>query len=98
MDGILSEDGDGVLIRVKAVPGASRDQIAGPLGDRLKVRVAAPPEEGKANKAIGALLAKTLEVSKDRVQLVKGQTSAEKLWRVDHMTIDEAARSFGLKE
>jgi len=48
------------LIAVKAVPGAARDEIAGLLGERLKVRVAAPPEDGKANEAICRVLAAAL--------------------------------------
>lgn len=46
----------GVEIRLKVVPGASRSGVVGELGDRLKVRVAAPPEGGKANTAIEELL------------------------------------------
>jgi uncharacterized protein (TIGR00251 family) len=42
----------GVEVRLKVVPGASRSAVAGLLGDRLKVRIAAPPEGGKANQAI----------------------------------------------
>jgi uncharacterized protein (TIGR00251 family) len=71
-----------VLIRVKAVPGASRDQIAGVLGDRLKVKVAAPPEGGKANKAICAIIAKELGVKPAQVEIVSGASSAEKVVRV----------------
>ena len=41
--------GDDLEIRVKAVPGAKREEIAGALGDRLKIRVAQPPEGGRAN-------------------------------------------------
>lgn len=47
----------GVELRLKVVPGASRSAIAGELGDRLKVRIAAPPEGGKANRAVEDLLA-----------------------------------------
>ena len=47
-------------IRVKAVPGSSRSRIAGVLGDRLKIQVAAPPEDGKANKAVAEVLAQWL--------------------------------------
>jgi uncharacterized protein (TIGR00251 family) len=71
-----------VLICVKAVPGASRDQIAGVLGDRLKVKVAAPPEGGKANKAICAIIAKELGVKPAQVEIVSGASSAEKVVRV----------------
>lgn len=53
----LREVAGGVEVRLKVVPGASRAGVAGALGDRLKVRVAAPPEGGKANAAVEALLA-----------------------------------------
>ena len=54
---MISRDGGDVLIRVKVVPGASRAGIAGVLGDRLKVRVSAPAEGGRANKAVCAVIA-----------------------------------------
>src|SRR5688500_13727470 len=47
----LRATADGVEIRLKAVPGARRSQIAGVLGDRLKLRIAAPPADGQANRA-----------------------------------------------
>ena len=48
------------LLPIKAVPGARRNTIVGPLGTRLKVRIAAPPEDGKANRAIRRLIADAL--------------------------------------
>lgn len=71
-----------VLIRVKAVPGASRDSIAGVLGDRLKVRVNAPPEGGKANKAICKLLAKSLKLNPSQIQIHAGHTNPEKTIKI----------------
>ena len=62
------------------MPGASRSGIAGVLGDRLKVRVAAPPEEGKANRALVALLQEWLETSD--VEIVAGLGSPEKTVRI----------------
>lgn len=53
---VFTSDGSDTLIRIKAVPGASRDSLAGLLGDRLKIRITAAPEDGKANKAICRLL------------------------------------------
>ncbi len=47
-----------ITLKVKVVPGASRTQLSGWLGDMLKVRVSAPPEKGKANAAVEALLAR----------------------------------------
>ena len=68
--------GGGIEIRIKAVPGASRSQIVGPLGDRLKVRLAAPPKGGKANRAVIDLLAAWL--GDVQVELTAGLGHAEK--------------------
>lgn len=81
-DTTLDDGRAAVLIAVKAVPGASRDAVAGRLGERLKVRVAAPPEGGKANKAICALLAAELGVRPSDVEVVQGHGRAEKVVRV----------------
>jgi len=80
-DFIHQADAD-VLLAVKAVPGASRDQITGQLGGRLKIKVAAPPEAGKANKAICRLLAEALGVPAGRVSIDSGQSRPEKIIRV----------------
>jgi len=86
-----SPDGTASLVRVKAVPGASSDAVAGLLGDRLKVRVAAPAEGGRANEAIAALLAGALGVGRRDVQLVEGPTQARKTFRVDGLSPAEVA-------
>ncbi len=76
-------------LQVKVVPGASRDDIAGWLGDALKVRVSAPPEKGKANAAVCKLLAKQLGLWKGAVTVVQGHGSAQK--RLAIKGIDAAA-------
>lgn len=70
-------------LRVKVVPGAKRDEIVGPLGDRLKVRVAAPPEGGKANKAVCKLIAERLGVKPSTVRVVVGQANPEKTLEIE---------------
>ena len=70
----------GLELAIKVVPGASRSGIAGVLGDRLKVRVAAPPEGGKANRALVEVLARWLGVRD--VEIIAGHSSAEKIVRV----------------
>jgi len=88
-----ARDGDdGALLSIKAVPGAKRNQIAGPLGDRLKVKVSAPPEGGKANEAICALLASALGVKSRDVAVVGGATNPEKSIRVRGLSASEVAR------
>ena len=78
----IEQVGEDVLIWVKAVPGASRDEIAGVVGDRLKIRISAPPEAGKANKAICKLLASVIGVKLKRVSIDSGQTNPEKIVRI----------------
>jgi uncharacterized protein (TIGR00251 family) len=83
-------------ISVKAVPGASRDQIVGPLGDRLKIKVAAPPEGGKANAAIGALIAGALGLRPRQVEVVAGHASAEKVVEVRGLPEAQVRERLGL--
>ncbi len=64
----------GLAFFVKVVPNASRDQIVGLLGDRLKVKVAQPPEDGKANRALENLLAGALNFAAGRVRVVAGHS------------------------
>ena len=75
---MIRQRGDDVLVLVKAVPGASRDSIAGAIGDRLKVRVCAPPEGGRANKAICRLVADRLGVRPSQVVIEAGASSPAK--------------------
>jgi uncharacterized protein len=78
----------GIEFDVKVVPGASRTRLAGMLGPALKLAVAAPPEDGKANQAVCALLAESLGVSKSAVQIVAGQSQPRKRVRVTGLTAD----------
>jgi uncharacterized protein (TIGR00251 family) len=77
-EGAITAVVGGVQIQVKAVPGASRDQIVGWLGDHLKIAVAAPPEAGKANKAVCRLLADALGIRTSDVQIAAGFTAPRK--------------------
>ncbi len=70
----LEPSNDAVLLRIKVVPGASRDRVVGMLGDRLKVSVSAAQEGGKANKAVCKLLAKALNIAPRDVSVSAGQT------------------------
>lgn len=81
---------------VKVVPGARRDQIAGPLGDRLKVRVSAPPEDGRANKAVCGLIAGVLGLRASEVTVIAGPASPEKTLRIAGRTAEQVRAALGL--
>jgi len=78
LQGVLESMGDGVLLRVKVVPGASRTRPAGLLGDRLKVQVAAPPQGGRANAAVCELIADLFGVPKRNVVIHAGHAKPRK--------------------
>ncbi len=70
-------------VAVKVVPKASRDGVAGWLGDALKVCVTAPPERGKANAAVERVVADALGVPRDRVRVIAGHASPRKVVEID---------------
>lgn len=84
----LSNTASGVLIRVHAQPGAKKTEVVGLHGEAIKIRVHAPPVEGRANEELVRFLAKTLGVARSQVSLSKGDTSRSKLFLVTNVTID----------
>ena len=82
----LTDTEAGAVVPIKAVPGASRDRIAGVLGRRLKIAVAAVAEKGRANKAIAGVLARGLGVPARRVHLTGGATNPNKQFVVEGVT------------
>jgi uncharacterized protein len=94
--GCLKATDNGVEITVKVVPGASRDRIMGLLGDALKIQVSAPPERGKANAAVAALLAEALGRSARSVSVISGMTSPRKIVLAQGCSLDHAAARLGL--
>jgi uncharacterized protein (TIGR00251 family) len=72
-----------VTLRVKVIPRSAKSEVAGEMADgTLKVRIAAPPEKGKANEALIALLAAHFGVSRDAVTIVSGHATPLKLVRI----------------
>ncbi len=89
---IQASDG-GVTISVWVVPGASRTQIVGLYGDKIKLRVAAPPEGGKANREAVSFLEKLLGAD---VELVRGMNSRSKVFQVARLDLETARNKLGL--
>jgi uncharacterized protein (TIGR00251 family) len=70
--------GGTLLLDVRVQPRASRDEIMESTGDRLKIRLTAPPVDGEANAHLIRLLARLFKVPKSQVTIVAGQTAREK--------------------
>jgi uncharacterized protein (TIGR00251 family) len=81
---------DGWLLTLHIQPGAKKSEVVGLHGDALKVRVASPPVDGKANEALVAFIADQLGLPKRAVQLVRGDTSRAKTVLVTASEIDPA--------
>ena len=80
-----------VIVDVHAQPGAKRSSIVGEHGDRLKISVASPPVDGKANSALISFLVKYLDISKSSIQIVSGETSRQKRLLIRGQSIETIA-------
>jgi uncharacterized protein len=81
-------------LNVKVVPGSSRDQIVGWLGDALKIKVMAAPEKGKANVAVVELLASKLGISTDDIKVVSGNSVPSKVISITGMDDETIKKAF----
>jgi uncharacterized protein (TIGR00251 family) len=91
----LSSLPDGVAVRVKVVPGASRSRCMGLLGDRLKLAVAAPPHGGQANQAVCQLLADLLDIAPRQVVITQGHGQPIKTVHVLGLSLCDATERLG---
>ena len=80
-------------IAVRVIPRARRDEIAGERDGRVLVRVTAPPVDGAANAALCRLVAGCARVPARRVSIVRGQSSRDKVVRVEGIAADELRAS-----
>lgn len=78
----LRADGEDVVLSLHIQPGAKRSEVAGLHGVALKIRLAAPPVDGRANDCLIAFLADRLGVTKRRIELLSGASSREKRVRI----------------
>ena len=78
----------GVVLPVRASPGSKRDCLAGEHAGALKVAVSAPPDKGKANEAIIALLSEILQLPKSNITLISGATSRQKKFLIEGIGSD----------
>lgn len=87
----LAADGR-ITLTLHIQPGAKKTEFAGLHGDALKIRLSAPPVDGKANEALIKFIATTLHLPKSAVNLKSGQTSRRKVLEVSGTTAEAIAR------
>jgi len=79
----------GVILPVRAQPGASRNAVQGEQQGMLKVAVTQAPEKGKANKAIVQVLSKSLGLRRSQIELLSGETAQQKKFLIRDVTLEE---------
>ncbi len=87
---------ESTLLRIRAVPNASKTAVAGVLGDAVKVKLKAVPEGGRANAELCEFLAEALGVGRRAVTLESGDTSRDKRVRIDGLGEPEVRLRLGL--
>ncbi len=81
-------------LAIKAIPNAPRSEVVGWLGEALKVKVHAPPVEGRANDAICAFLAATFGLPRRAVTVLRGDTSRQKTVRLEGVSLADVQARF----
>ena len=79
-----------IRLHLRVSPGAGRSAVVGRHGDAWKLRVAAPPERGRANASVVNLLATSLEIRRPDVRIVSGEISRDKVVEIVGLTLEEA--------
>ena len=90
--GFLRGQADGTLLAVKLQPRASTNEIGGPLGAELRIKVTAPPVDAAANEALVKLLAGRLDCARSRVELMRGHKSRHKAVKLHGFEPEEVLR------
>ena len=95
MPAFLRVQADGVLLSVKLQPRASANEIGEALGNKLRIKVTAPPVDAAANEALVKLLAQHLDCPRNRVELVRGHTSRHKTVKLYGIAPEEVVKRLG---
>lgn len=83
-------------LEVKVIPGASRDEVAGEMGTAVKIKLRAPPVDGRANEALIAFLADQLGLPRRAITLERGETARQKLLRIEGTDLATVRAQLGL--
>ena len=93
---VLAQKGEVLYLRIAVAPGAKENRLQGVQGDSLRVRIAARPVKGAANRALVRFLAEVLEVRRPQVEILQGHSSRTKLLAIRGLPLREAKERLGL--
>jgi hypothetical protein len=86
----------GAQFALRVQPRASRNAIAGVMGDAIKLAITAPPVDGKANQAVVEYLAELFDVAKSNIAIVSGETGRNKLIAVRGRSAEQVRKALGV--
>ena len=89
MSPYVRDSDQGVVLKVQVQPRASRDEVVGPHGDGLKIRITAAPVAGAANKHLLKFLGKKLRVARSQISITSGATSRAKSIAIEGISAEE---------
>ena len=78
----MDNKGDHIVLNIRVVPRASKDEIVGLYGDALKVRILAPPVEGKANAYLVKFISKHWKIPRRNIEILSGETGRNKRLKI----------------
>jgi hypothetical protein len=78
-----------ITLKIYLQPKSSKNEIVGPYRDGIKIKVTAPPIEGKANEALVRILSREFGISPSRIEIIKGHHSREKTLRISGVALQE---------
>lgn len=84
----IKEQEGAVTLRIRVQPRASRTELAGEHAGAIKLKIAAPPVDGKANQECRRFLAKLLDVGAGSVEIIAGDSSRDKIIRIHNISAD----------
>ncbi|MEN6350599.1 MAG: DUF167 domain-containing protein [Syntrophomonas sp.] len=90
------EEAGGIRFEIKVQPRSSRNQIVGEHEGHLKIKLTAPPVDGEANQALIAFLSEFFKLPKKNVEIIKGETSRQKLVFIKGLTSEILLKKTGL--
>jgi uncharacterized protein (TIGR00251 family) len=92
----VRDTAQGAQFALRVQPRASRNAIAGVMGEAVKLAITAPPVDGKANQAVVEYLAELFQVSKSSIAIVSGETGRNKLIAVRGLNADQVRKALGI--